>query len=62
MGLYIGGRTLFCFQTIEPKTFETNPIIFGDYIKVGAEKADRVYEDLSNIEKVKSVLGEVSSS
>jgi len=53
---------LFCFQTIEPKSFETDPIIFGDYIKVGAEKADRVYEDLSNIEKVKAVLGEVSST
>lgn len=39
----------------------TNPIIFGDYIKVGADKADRVYEVLSDIAKVKTALGDVSS-
>ena len=38
-----------------------NPIIFGDFIKVGADRADRVYEELSNVDKVKQALGDVSS-
>ena len=38
----------------------TNPIIFGDYMKVGANKEDRMYEELSNIDRVKQVLGDVS--
>ena len=37
-----------------------NPIIFGDFIKVGADKSDRVYEELSNVDKVKQALGDVS--
>ncbi|XP_075140366.1 dynein axonemal heavy chain 6 [Leptodactylus fuscus] len=41
---------------IDPDYFVTNPIIFGDFIKVGADKADRVYEDLTDMEKIKSVL------
>ena len=54
--------SILLLQTIEPTLFETSPIIFGDYIKVGAEPADRIYEDLSNIDKVKAVLGEVSTA
>uniref|UniRef100_A0A667W9Y7 Dynein axonemal heavy chain 6 n=1 Tax=Myripristis murdjan TaxID=586833 RepID=A0A667W9Y7_9TELE len=41
---------------LEPTYFVTKPIIFGDFIKVGAEKADRVYEDLTDMEKIKAVL------
>ncbi|XP_040273964.1 dynein heavy chain 6, axonemal [Bufo bufo] len=41
---------------IDPEYFVTNPIIFGDFIKVGADKADRVYEDLTDIDKIRSVL------
>ncbi|KAG7458844.1 hypothetical protein MATL_G00224900 [Megalops atlanticus] len=41
---------------LEPSYFVTQPIIFGDFIKVGADKADRIYEDLTDIEKVRSVL------
>jgi len=47
-------------QTIELSSFTTNPIIFGDYIKVGAAPEDRVYEDLSIIDKVKTSLKDVS--
>ncbi|XP_013408536.1 dynein heavy chain 6, axonemal [Lingula anatina] len=43
-------------QNVDPDSFTTHPIIFGDFIKVGAEKADRVYEELSNIDKIRSVL------
>ncbi|GCC25591.1 hypothetical protein chiPu_0004002 [Chiloscyllium punctatum] len=41
---------------LEPSYFLLKPIIFGDFIKIGAEKADRLYEDLPNYEKVKSTL------
>ena len=40
--------------------FTSQPIIFGDYIKVGADKVDRMYEDLSTNAKVKQVLADVS--
>ncbi|MGH0158032.1 UNVERIFIED_CONTAM: hypothetical protein FKN15_035543 [Acipenser sinensis] len=45
----------FGFQ-IEPSYFVTKPIIFGDFMKVGVDKADRIYEDLTDIGKIKSVL------
>ncbi|KAL1282482.1 hypothetical protein QQF64_001285, partial [Cirrhinus molitorella] len=41
---------------IEPIYFVNQPIIFGDFIKVGVDKADRVYEDLTDIEKIRQVL------
>ncbi|XP_066430422.1 dynein axonemal heavy chain 6 isoform X1 [Eleutherodactylus coqui] len=41
---------------IDSDYFVKNPIIFGDFIKVGADKADRVYEDLTDVEKIRSVL------
>lgn len=47
-------------QTVEASSFVTNPIIFGDFIKVGAAREDRVYEDLSIIEKVKASMADVS--
>lgn len=49
----------FFFQEIDPESFVTNPIIFGDFIKPGAEKADRIYEELSDLKKLKSVLSDV---
>ncbi|XP_023141924.2 dynein axonemal heavy chain 6 isoform X2 [Amphiprion ocellaris] len=41
---------------LEPSYFVNQPIIFGDFIKVGAEKDDRVYEDLTDMNKIQSVL------
>ncbi|XP_041935143.1 dynein heavy chain 6, axonemal [Alosa sapidissima] len=41
---------------LEPDYFVKKPIIFGDFIKVGAEKADRLYEDLTDMEKIRNVL------
>ncbi|XP_064645339.1 dynein axonemal heavy chain 6-like [Lineus longissimus] len=43
-------------ESIEPESFVTNPIIFGDFIKMGANKEDKLYEELADINKVKSVL------
>ena len=47
-------------QNIEPETFVTKPIIFGDFMKAGAEEADRSYEDIVDLNKLKNVLGDVS--
>ncbi|XP_029367943.1 dynein heavy chain 6, axonemal [Echeneis naucrates] len=41
---------------LEPSYFETQPIIFGDFIKVGTEREDRVYEDLTDMSKIQTVL------
>ena len=40
--------------------FEESPIIFGDYMKPGASRSDRVYEELVDMKKVFNVLEEVS--
>ncbi|XP_054751474.2 dynein axonemal heavy chain 6-like isoform X1 [Lytechinus pictus] len=45
-------------QNIDPETFVTKPIIFGDFMKVGAEEADRLYEDIMDLNKLKNVLGD----
>ncbi|XP_029949300.1 dynein heavy chain 6, axonemal [Salarias fasciatus] len=42
--------------TLQPSYFVTQPIIFGDFIKVGADKEDRLYEDLTDINKIQAVL------
>ena len=39
--------------------FESDPIIFGDYIKMGADVSDRLYEELADMKKVGNVLNEV---
>ncbi|XP_053317654.1 dynein axonemal heavy chain 6 [Spea bombifrons] len=41
---------------IDPDYFVTKPIIFGDFMKVGTDKSERVYEDLTDMEKLRSVL------
>ena len=48
-----------CVQEIPPEKFESDPIIFGDFMKVGAAKSDRIYEDITDMKKLHSVLSEV---
>ncbi|XP_064233926.1 dynein axonemal heavy chain 6 isoform X3 [Aotus nancymaae] len=36
--------------------FLNKPIIFGDFIKFGADKAHRIYDDMPDIEKIGNVL------
>ena len=38
----------------------TNPILFGDYIKMGAAESDKMYEELTDMTKLKNVLNDVS--
>ncbi|XP_070598423.1 dynein axonemal heavy chain 6 isoform X2 [Erythrolamprus reginae] len=42
--------------SIDPDSFASKPILFGDYIKVGIDKADRIYEELPDMEKIIGVL------
>ncbi|XP_044299896.1 dynein axonemal heavy chain 6 isoform X2 [Varanus komodoensis] len=42
--------------SVDPDSFVSKPILFGDYIKVGIDKADRLYEELIDIEKIMGVL------
>uniref|UniRef100_A0A4W3JW30 Dynein axonemal heavy chain 6 n=1 Tax=Callorhinchus milii TaxID=7868 RepID=A0A4W3JW30_CALMI len=41
---------------LESDYFMKTPIIFGDFMKIGAEKSERYYEDLLNFEKIRSTL------
>ena len=47
-------------QSVEPDLFVTKPIIFGDFIKVGAPREDRTYEELNNTDKLSQALQDVS--
>ena len=40
--------------------FIDNPILFGDFLKMGADKADRMYEELNDFTKLKTILNDVS--
>jgi dynein heavy chain len=44
-------------QEVELESYLQKPFIFGDFMKAGAEKADRIYDDLTELsEKVKTVM------
>lgn len=45
---------------MEAEKFETSPILFGDFMKMGADPTDRIYEELVDISKVKNLLVDVS--
>ena len=47
-------------QDVSAEKFEESPIIFGDFMKMGADPADRIYEELTDMKKVFNVLSEVS--
>ena len=46
---------------MQAEKFETAPILFGDFMKMGADPSDRIYEELADISKVKNLLADVSS-
>ncbi|CAI8029533.1 Dynein heavy chain 6, axonemal [Geodia barretti] len=45
-------------KEVSVEKFETSPIIFGDFIKVGADPSDRLYEELADMKKIRNVLNE----
>ena len=51
----IGGKHFR--QEVDGDSFVEKPIMFGDFMKIGAEKADKIYDDLTDIApKVKTVM------
>ena len=53
---------LYLEQDVSPEHFEESPIIFGDFIKIGATDSDKMYEDLVDMKKLYTVLSEVFPS
>lgn len=45
---------------MEPNSFITHPIIFGNFMKMGANADDKMYEELNDFTKLKNVLQDVS--
>ncbi|GFS25719.1 dynein heavy chain 6, axonemal [Elysia marginata] len=45
-------------EAIEPSSFTANPILFGNFLKVGAAPEEKVYEDILDLKKLKNVLGD----
>ncbi|KAK3733193.1 hypothetical protein QZH41_008554, partial [Actinostola sp. cb2023] len=43
-------------QNLDAEKFEKQPILFGDFMKMGADTSDRIYEELVDINKVKNLL------
>ncbi|XP_007947093.1 dynein axonemal heavy chain 6 [Orycteropus afer afer] len=41
---------------IDLEYFLNRPIIFGDFIKFGADRGDRIYDDMPDMEKIANVL------
>lgn len=47
---------------MESSSFVKHPIIFGDFMKMGAAPQDKMYEELADLDKVSAVLQDVSMS
>ena len=45
-------------KDVSADKFEESPIIFGDFLKIGASGSDRIYEEFTNTKKLISVLEE----
>ncbi|KAH3860157.1 hypothetical protein DPMN_023048 [Dreissena polymorpha] len=43
-------------EEIHPDSFTTSPILFGDYIKMGTERQDRLYEEFTDHKKLAAIL------
>ncbi|KAK7497834.1 hypothetical protein BaRGS_00010968 [Batillaria attramentaria] len=43
-------------ESVDPESFVTNPIIFGDFLKMGAAPEDKMYEELADMNKLRNVL------
>ena len=39
--------------------FESQPIFYGDFMKMGADPADRMYEELTDMNKLQTILNDV---
>lgn len=49
-------RARFSISDSYEEYFEGNPIMFGDYLRLGTEREDRVYEEVKDMDKLKRLL------
>ncbi|XP_055873384.1 dynein axonemal heavy chain 6-like isoform X2 [Biomphalaria glabrata] len=43
-------------ETVEAESFVTKPILFGNFMKIGAPESDKMYEEMTDMVKVNTVL------
>ncbi|CAI2733353.1 unnamed protein product [Schistosoma spindalis] len=43
-------------DTIEAETFAKHPILFGDFLRPGIPRSERLYEEINDMDKLKSLL------
>ncbi|XP_018654464.1 LOW QUALITY PROTEIN: hypothetical protein Smp_130810 [Schistosoma mansoni] len=43
-------------ETIETETFTKHPILFGDFLRPGIPRSERLYEEITDVDKLKSLL------
>ncbi|CAH8627144.1 unnamed protein product [Schistosoma bovis] len=43
-------------ETIEAETFTKHPILFGDFLRPGIPRSERLYEEINDMDKLKSLL------
>ncbi|KAM7536598.1 hypothetical protein Aperf_G00000086397 [Anoplocephala perfoliata] len=46
----------FFGESIEPEIFTKKPLFFGDFMNIGANKEDRIYEEITDLDKLKSTM------
>lgn len=44
---------------MEAESFVTKPILFGNFMKIGAPESDKMYEEMTDMVKVNTVLTDV---
>ncbi|KAH9281795.1 Dynein heavy chain 6, axonemal [Echinococcus granulosus] len=46
----------FFSESLDPETFSKKPLFFGDFMTFGAAREDRLYEEITDMDKLKSVM------
>ncbi|VDK35198.1 unnamed protein product [Taenia asiatica] len=46
----------FFSESFDPETFSKKPLFFGDFMTFGAAREDRLYEEITDMNKLKSVM------
>lgn len=49
------------FQNFDPHSFIKDPLLFGNFMKMGCPPEEKFYEEISDMNKLQHVLGEVTN-
>uniref|UniRef100_A0A5K3EMK9 Dynein_AAA_lid domain-containing protein n=1 Tax=Mesocestoides corti TaxID=53468 RepID=A0A5K3EMK9_MESCO len=50
--------TKYFSENVEPQSFSQNPLFFGDFMSFGAPREDRLYEQITDMDKLKGIMQE----